>query len=106
MKMREISGRKRFTRIYLWYSSDTCGSCHTFHPIPSPVRHYGLCVYSHVHIQPAVLGRGGMGECHAVLLPINTSPVYFTYKCSSTGFRVTYTVDCYTDDIPPPPDMY
>ncbi len=80
MNLREINGRKRFTRIYLWYSSDTCGSCHTFHPIPSPVRHYGLCVYSHVHIQPAVLGRRGMGECHAVLLPINTSPVYFTYN--------------------------
>jgi hypothetical protein len=73
-------------------------------PLPCVIM---VCVFiCHVHVQPAVLGGGGMGECRAVLLPINTSPVYFTYKCSSTGFRVTYTVNCYTDDIPPPPDIY
>ncbi len=73
-------------------------------PLPCVIM---VCVFiCHVRIQPAVLGRGGMGECHAVLLPINTILVYFIYNCSSTGFRVTYTVSCYTDDIPPPPDIY
>ncbi len=106
MRMREISGRKRFTRIYLWYSSDTLkvAILSIQFPLPCVIM---VCVFiCHVRIQPAVLERGGMGECHAVLLPINTSPVYFTYKYSSTGFRVTYTIDCYTDDIPPPPDIY
>ena len=66
-----------------------------------------VCVFiCHVRIQPAVLGRGKMGECHVLLLPLDTSLKYFAYKCSSTGFRVTYTIDCYTDDIPPPTGIY
>ncbi len=83
MRMREISGRKRFTRIYLWYSSDTCGSCHTFHPIPSPVRHYGSVFICHVRIQPAVLGGEGWENVMQYyyrsiqvpyILPINVHP--------------------------------
>jgi hypothetical protein len=66
-----------------------------------------VCVFiRHVRVQPAVLGRGRMEECHVLLLPFNTDPIYVTHKCSSTGFRVTYSVNCYTDDIPPPPDIY
>ncbi len=35
------------------------------------------------------------------VITAQSSSVYFTYRYSSTRFHVTYTVNCYTDDIPP-----
>ncbi len=54
-----------------------------------------------VCIKPAVLGRGGVGKLSCSVITTQSSSVYFTYRYSSTRFRVTYTVNCYTNDIPP-----
>jgi hypothetical protein len=54
-----------------------------------------------VRIQPAVLGRGGVGKLSYDVIAAQSSSVYSTYRYSSTRFRVTYTVNCYADDIPP-----
>jgi hypothetical protein len=63
-----------------------------------------VCLYV-MFVSTSSIGKGKDGRCHVLLLPLNASPIYFTYKCSSTEFCVTYTVNCYTDDIPPPPDI-
>jgi hypothetical protein len=61
-----------------------------------------VCVFIYsVRIQPAVLGRWGVGKLSYSIITAQSNSVYFTHKYSSTRFRVTYTINCYTDDVPP-----
>jgi hypothetical protein len=55
----------------------------------------------YVRVQPAVLRRGGVVKLSCSVITAQLSSVYFTYRYSSTRFSVTYTVICYTSDIPP-----
>jgi hypothetical protein len=100
--IRDMCSSERFMRIYYWYNSDAYWGCRTFHPSPSPVFHTYFYVFiCFVHIQPAVLGRGGVGKLSYSVITAQSNFVYFTHKYSYTRFRVIYAINCYTDDIPP-----
>jgi hypothetical protein len=47
------------------------------------------------------IGKKRGGEIVISVITAQSNSVYYAHKYSYTRFRVTYTINCYTDDIPP-----
>ncbi len=73
----------------------------TAHFIHFPLLCFIYVFICFVHVQPAVLGGGGVGKLSYSVFTAQSNSVYFAHNIHNTRFRVIYVITCYTDDIPP-----
>jgi hypothetical protein len=75
----------------------------TTHSIHFPLLYFipDLCVYMFCSYSAGSVEKRGVGKLSYSVVTTRSNSVYSIHRYSSTKLRVTCTMNCYTDDIPP-----